>query len=74
MIKGGNTKNFVNSRFFDVHRQVYDQNFYGGKGWWMGRGVPVKDAWARWVKAKVAHRGEGVLKLPPPLPPFNLKF
>ena len=23
---------------------VYDQHFYGGQGWWMGRGVPVKDA------------------------------
>ena len=23
---------------------VYDQNFLGGKGWWMGRGVAVKGA------------------------------
>ena len=23
---------------------LYDQNFYGGKGWWMGRGVAVKGA------------------------------
>ena len=23
---------------------VYDQNFYEGKEWWMGRGISVKDA------------------------------
>ena len=28
----------------DTCIMVCDQNFYGGKGWWIGRGVAVKDA------------------------------
>ena len=54
-----------------------------GKGWWMGRGVAVKDAWwggvikesfqkhlkTGWVKPKVLRRREGGWKVSLPLPP-----
>ena len=38
-------KNFYHSE--EDCTYVYDQNFYGGgggQGWWIGRGVAVKDA------------------------------
>ena len=64
---------------------MYDQNFYGGGGGWRGgssegcfkwgggggviKGSLQKHLKTGWVKAKVIRRGEGVLKVSPPLPP-----
>ena len=59
-----------------------DQNFYGGKGWWMGKGVAVKDASSGvvikdlsknifkqgWVKAKAFRRGVEGVTTPAPAP------
>ena len=37
-------------------------------------GISPKHLKTRWVKVKVVHRGDGVLKVSPPLPPGTRKF
>ena len=42
-------------------------------GWWGSlRDLSKNILKQGWVKAKVVHRGKGVLKMSPPLPPRNL--
>ena len=41
----------------------------GGGGWGSSRDHSKNILKQRWVKAKVVHRGKGVLKVSPPLPP-----
>ena len=42
---------------------------WGGGGWGSLRDLSKNILKQGWVKAKVVHRGEGVLKVSPPLPP-----
>ena len=47
---------------------------WGGVGWGSLRDLSKSILKQGWVKAKIVRRGEGVLKVSPPLPPGKFNY